>query len=83
MTTTIKHDLKTIVKSPADIESVRAGGVVVYVIHVEDTNYMLEIDLADKHDVGASSTFMAHYDKSVILMRWIRRAIESNTLYAI
>jgi len=83
MTTNVKHDLKTIVKCPADIESVRAGGVVVYVIHVEDTDYMLEIDLSDKHDVGASSTFMAHYDKSVILMRWIRRAIENNTLYAL
>ena len=78
---TLKYDLKTIVKCPADIECVKAGGVVVYVIHVEDTNYMLEIDLSDKHDVGASASFMAHYDKSIILMRWIRRAIENNTLY--
>ena len=54
-----------------------------YVIHVEDTDYMLEIDLSDKHDVGASASFMAHYDKSIILMRWIRRAIEGGTLFEV
>lgn len=81
--TTLKHDLKTIVKSPCDLECVKSGGIAVYVIHVEDTDYMLEIDLSDKHDVGASASFMAHYDKSIILMRWIRRAIEGGTLFEV
>jgi hypothetical protein len=40
----------------------------------------LEIDLSDKHDVGETASFLPHYDKSLILMRWIRRAIENETL---
>lgn len=72
-------DLKTIVKGSADIEYVKAGGVVVYKI-TADKNYLLEIDLSDTHDVGESATFKAHYDKAIILMRWIRKAIDNNTL---
>lgn len=74
-------DLKTIVKGSADIEYVKAGGVVVYKI-TADKNYLLEIDLSDTHDVGESATFEAHYDKAIILMRWIRKAIDNNTLIA-
>ena len=41
----LKHDLKTIVKGTADIDCVKAGGIVVYHIKVEDgTIYLLEID---------------------------------------
>ena len=57
----LRHDLKTIVKGTANIDCVKAGGIVVYHITVED--------------------FMAHYDKAIILMRWIRRAIDNNELY--
>lgn len=74
-------DLKTIVKGSADIEYVKAGGVVVYKI-TADKNYLLEIDLSDTYDVGESATFEAHYDKAIILMRWIRKAIDNNTLIA-
>lgn len=78
----ISHDLKTIVKGFADLDSVKSGGIAVYHITVEDgTIYSLDIDLSDKHDVGETATFMCHYDKSVILMRWIRRAIENEELY--
>ena len=42
-----------------------------------------DIDLSDKHDVGETATFMAHYDKALILMRWIRRAIENEELYKV
>ena len=80
----IRHDLKTIVKSPARLDCVKAGGVAVYHITTEDrTVYQLDIDLSDKHDVGETATFMSSYDKSVILMRWIRRAIENDELYII
>ena len=42
--------------------------------------YQLQINLADKHDVGETATFQTHYDKAIILMRWIRRAIEKEEL---
>ncbi len=77
----LKHDLKTIVKGSADIDCVKSGGTVLYIITVSDgTKYQLEIDLSDKHDVGETASFMSHYDKSIILMRWIRRAIENSEL---
>ena len=80
----IKHDLKTIVKGRADLDCVKSGGIAVYHITVEDgTVYSLDINLSDKHDVGETATFMSHYDKSVILMRWIRRAYENEGLYKI
>ena len=80
----LKHDLKTIVKGQADLNCVRSGGIAVYHITIEDgTVYSLDIDLSNKHDVGETATFMAHYDKSVILMRWIRRAIENDELYPV
>jgi hypothetical protein len=78
----IKHDLKTIVKGQADLNCVKSWGIAVYNITVEDgTIYSLDIDLSDKHDVGETATFLSHYDKAIILMRWIRRAIEKNELY--
>ena len=80
----IKHDLKTIVKGCANLDCVRSGGIAVYHITVEDgTVYSLDIDLSDRHDVGETATFMSHYDKSVILMRWIRRAYEKGELYPV
>lgn len=78
----LKHDLKTIVKGTADLDCVKAGGICVYHIKVEDgTTYLLEIDLSDRHDVGDTANFMVHYDKAIILMRWIRRAIDHDELY--
>ena len=80
----IKHDLKTIVKGKANLDCIKSGGITVYHITVEDgTVYSLDIDLSDKHDVGETATFMISYDKSIILMRWIRRAIENNELFAL
>lgn len=80
----IIHDLKTIVKGQANLNCVRSGGLAVYHITVEDgTVYSLDIDLSDTQDVGSTATFEAHYDKSVILMRWIRRAYEKEELYKI
>lgn len=77
-------DLKTLVKSPADLDCVKSGGIAVYIITTENEGkYQLEIDLSDTHDVGETATFMSHYEKSLILMRWIRRALENNTLIKI
>ena len=80
----IKHDLKIIVKGQADLNCVKSGGVAVYNITVNDgTVYSLDIDLSDKHDVGETATFLSHYDKAIILMRWIRRAMDKEELYVI
>ena len=77
----LKHDLKTIVKSPSKLDCIKSGGIAVYIATTEDgTQYQYEIDLSDKHDVGETATFLPHYDKAMILMRWIRRAIDNNTI---
>lgn len=80
----IKHDLKTLVKGTADLDCIKSGGIAVYHIKVEDGSvYSLDIDLSDRHDVGETATFMPHYDKALILMRWIRRAIENEEIFKI
>lgn len=72
----IMETLTQIVKGKADMVSVQAGGIATYQITTEGHQYQLDIDLSDKHDVGETATFMCHYDRAIILMRWIRRAIE-------
>ena len=74
-------DLKDIVKGTADLSCVLSGGIAIYILtDINENKYQLEINLSDKHDVGETASFMPHYDKAIILMRWIRRAIENNTL---
>lgn len=77
-------NLKNIVKDYADLECVLSGGIAVYRLTADDNSqYQLEIDLSDKHDVGETASFQSHYDKSIILMRWIRRAIDNNKLISL
>ena len=73
--------LKEIVKGMATLECVRSGGIAEYVItSCNGKRYMLEIDLSNRVDCGDSAVFNVHYDKAIILMRWIRRAIEKENL---
>lgn len=77
----IVDDLKTLVKGSADLKYILSGGIAVYVIQGTDgKSYQLEIDLSDKHDVGETASFMPHYDRALILMRWIRKANENDSL---
>jgi hypothetical protein len=77
-------ELKAIVQGSADLSHMIAGGIAVYILtDTYGNKYELHIDLSDKHDVGDSASFEIHYDKAMLLMRWIRRAIENNTLYTI
>lgn len=56
-------------------------GIAVYQITAIDGHkYQLDIDLSDKHDVGETATFEIHYDKALILMRWIRKVIKDETI---
>lgn len=74
-------DLKNLVKGAADLVCMNAGGIAVYNITSTDTHvYQFEIDLSDKHDVGETASFLPHYDRAIILMRWIRRSIKEDTI---
>ena len=73
--------LKQIVKGSAKLDCIRSGGVAEYIITSETgKRYMVEIDLSDKVDCGDSASFMPVYEKAIILMRWIRRAMEKGNL---
>jgi hypothetical protein len=73
--------LKQIVKGSAKLDCIKSGGVAEYIITSENNKrYMVEIDLSDKIDCGDSATFMTVYEKAIILMRWIRRAMEKGDL---
>lgn len=79
----IVQDIKPLVKGTAQLQYIMAGGIVVYHILAEDeTKYQLEIDLSDKHDVGETAVFHPT-EKALLLMRWIRKANENDTLIKI
>lgn len=79
----VVNDIKPIVRGMAQLQYVMAGGIAVYHIQADnDKKYQLEIDLSDKHDVGETAAFKP-YEKAIILMRWIRKANENDTLIEI
>lgn len=76
-----KPNLKDIVKGTADLDCVMSGGIAVYILTSESNKcYQLEIDMTDKHDVGETASFRSHYPSALMLMRWIRRSIDNDTL---
>lgn len=77
-------ELKNIVKGSAKLLFMKSGGIAVYELNsIDGKKYQLMIDLSDKHDVGETATFEVEYEKSLVLMRWIRRSIENRTLIEI
>jgi len=77
----MEYNLKNIVKGTADLVCVISGGIAEYrLTDIDGHIYQLQIDMTNKKDVGETATFMAHYDKALTLMRWIRRAIENDEL---
>jgi len=73
----MKHTLKQIIGGKTEMSYV-CNGVVYYYITVDKTIYQLELDTKDEvefKDVYFTPTF-----KTLSLMRWIRKAIENNTL---
>ena len=73
--------LKELVKGTATMDCVRTGGIAEYIItSCNGKKYMLEINLADKVDCGESASFKPFYERAIILMRWIRRAMENGDL---
>lgn len=73
--------IKDIVFGSAKLSCVLSGGVAVYnLVAKSGRKYQLEINLSDKHDVGETATFEVEYKRASTLMRWVRRAVEKNTL---
>ena len=73
--------LTQIVKGTAQLDCIRTGGVAEYIItSFNGKKYLIEIDLSDKVDCGESASFKPYYEKAIILMRWIRRAMEKGDL---
>lgn len=73
--------LTQIVKGTAQLDCIRTGGVAEYIItSCNGKKYLVEIDLSDKVDCGESASFKPYYEKAIILMRWIRRAMEKGDL---
>jgi hypothetical protein len=73
-----KHSLKEIVHGTTAKMSHVCNGVVFYHIKVDDTTYQLELDTKDESefkDVDFTPSF-----KAITLMRWVRKAIESEKL---
>ena len=79
----VVNDIKPIVKGIAHLQYIMSGGIAVYHIQaIDGTAYQLEIDLSDKHDVGETAAFHPT-EKALLLMRWIRKANENDTLIEI
>lgn len=77
------QDIKPLVKGMAQLQYVLAGGIAVYkIIATDNTEYQLEIDVSNKTDVGESASFNVT-EKALLLMRWIRKANENDTLIKI
>lgn len=76
----IVNDIKPLVKGIALLQYIMAGGIAVYhIVSIDNRKFQLEIDLSDKHDVGETAAFKPT-EKALILMRWIRKANENDTL---
>ena len=79
----IVNDIKHLVKGIAQLQYVMGGGIAVYhILSTDDHIYQLEINLSDKHDVGETAMFHL-VEKALLLMRWIRKANENDTLIRI
>jgi len=57
------------------------AGVLYYNLYVNEDTHQFEINMNDRSDVG-TTTFFAEY-KGITLMRYIRKAIESETFVKI
>ena len=79
----IVNDIKPLVKGIAQLQYVMGGGIAVYhILSTDEHIYQLEINLSDKHDVGETAMFHL-VEKALLLMRWIRKANENDTLIRI
>jgi len=76
-TNKIDHTLTQIVKGDAKISHI-CNGIIYYNIDVNGALYQLPIDCTDMNEW--KDTYIQVEYKAVTLMRWIRKAINENTL---
>ena len=74
----LKHTLKQIVENDNHARMTHVcAGIVYYQINVGDSSYQLAVNSMDDE---WKTTYMYPVFKAITLMRWIRKAIESETL---
>lgn len=74
----VKHSLKQIVTGDTKAKLMHISkGILYYRIDVEDSSYQLELD--SMNDEWGDTYIYPEY-KAITLMRWIRKAIETETL---
>ncbi len=77
----MKHTITQIVKGQATFNHFK-DGILTYSVCVFDkddfTRYEFDIDANNKDDVGTGEFKLQ--EKGLFLMRWIKRAIENNTI---
>jgi hypothetical protein len=74
----MKHTITQIVKGTTARLKYCQGGKLYYTVRVEDTNYTFPVDVTDRGEVG-DGIFLLE-DKAITLMRYIRKAIESEEI---
>lgn len=74
----IKHALKEIVKNSAQLEFCTRGKLF-YSVIVENVKYIFPVDVTNLEDVG-TAIFELSYTKSITLMRYLRKAIDSDEI---
>ncbi len=74
----LKHTLKEIVTQPANFAYFNRGKLF-YEVSVDNVNYFFPVDITDTDDIG-DATFENVYPKALTLMRYIRKAIESDEI---
>jgi len=74
----LKHSLKQIVENGNTARlSYVCHGIVYYEINVEDSTYQLGVNSMDDE---WKTTYLYSEFKAITLMRWVRKAIETETL---
>lgn len=73
--------LKEAVKNTVANFSYACSGILYYVVQVGEGRYQFPIDMNNKEDVGATYFFPEY--KGITLMRYIRKAMESENFIKI
>jgi len=78
----MKHTLTEIVKNQATFSYYRDGNLYYTICIFEEKKFyrfLFPIDITNTEDIG-NATFEQNYTKALPLMRYIRKAIDNNTM---
>lgn len=73
--------IKEAVKNTTAKFSYACAGVLYYVVEIGEDKYQFPVDMNNKEDVGATAFFSEY--KAITLMRYIRKAMESENFIKI